>query len=211
MFCVNCGSRLEESDIFCSGCGAKILEGQPNVESSNLSSNEVIFEVKPTFRFLYIALPRIIRELAYLIPMIITVVIMVTSLNKTFSNMSDTSIFKDIFTPMVVIIIAIPVIRILYVIIRLIIEKKQYDKITYTFYTNKVVFRDDFLNIAEKELKYTHIKEIVKKQTLIQRWLNIGNIVMYSNAESGYASGIALVNVENIDEVYRKIKEITHI
>ena len=81
-----------------------------------------------------------------------------------------------------------------------------------TFFLERTcfVFKDNFLNVAQKELKYVYIREIIKKQTFVQRWFNIGNIIMYSNAESGYTSGIALVNVENINEVYKKVKEITY-
>lgn len=207
MFCINCGNKLDDNDIFCSACGAKVGQEEVMVNQVSRPSNEVIFETRPTYRFMYIALPKIIEALTRIIPFAFIVILMITSLKETFSD----SIIMEHITPVILLLIAIPVGSVIYLIIKILLEKKQYDKITYTFYIDKVVFRDDFLDISEKELKYAHIKEIVKKQTFVQRWFNIGSIVLYSNAESGYASGIALVNVENIDEVYRKIKEITHI
>lgn len=81
----------------------------------------------------------------------------------------------------------------------------------YTFYNDRVVFRDSFLNVSEKELKYKNIREIAKRQTFIQRYFNIGNIVLFSNAETGFTSGVFMINIENVDDVYRKVKEITNV
>jgi len=204
MFCENCGSKLAENAFFCSHCGAKVSDKLSGM--NNNDNNDILLEVKPTFKFVYIALPRLFKELVFIIPFVILIILAVNSINTTIIN----SVVKQIINFMIVILIGIPIIRMLYVILRLAIDKRQYDKITYLFYNDKVVFRDDFLNTAEKELKYKHIKEIIKKQTFIQRIFNIGNVVMYSNAESGFSSGIALINIENVNDIYAKIREITN-
>ena len=48
-------------------------------------------------------------------------------------------------------------------------------------------------------------------QTLVQRWFNLGGIILYTNAETGIANGITISNVENVREVYKQIKEIVQI
>lgn len=48
-------------------------------------------------------------------------------------------------------------------------------------------------------------------QTFMQRFFNIGNIILFSTADTGYASGICIANVENVDEIYKKIKGIINI
>lgn len=86
--------------------------------------------------------------------------------------------------------------------------KKQYDNYSYDFYKTKVIYRDSFLNVSEKEVKYKYIREVTMRQTIIQRIFNIGNIVLFTNAETGVGNGICIVNVQNVQEVYKKIKDV---
>ncbi len=70
------------------------------------------------------------------------------------------------------------------------------------------LYRDSFLNVSEKEVKYKYIREVTMRQTIIQRIFNIGNIVLFTNAETGVGNGICIVNVQNVQEVYKKIKDV---
>ena len=49
------------------------------------------------------------------------------------------------------------------------------------------------------------------RQSFIQGWFNIGSITLYTNAETGYGNGISIVNVENVKDVYTKIKSIVDV
>ena len=49
------------------------------------------------------------------------------------------------------------------------------------------------------------------EQKNIQRYFNIGNIVLFSNAESGFVNGVFMVHIEDVDDVYRKVKEIINV
>ena len=89
-----------------------------------------------------------------------------------------------------------------------IFSKKQYDNYTYDFYKTKVNYKDSFLNVSEKEVKYKYIREVTMRQTFIQRFFNIGNIILFTNAETGMGNGICIVNVANIQDVYKKVKEV---
>ena len=46
------------------------------------------------------------------------------------------------------------------------------------------------------------------RQSFFQRFFNIGNIILFTNAETGYGNGINIVSVENVQDVYRNIKSI---
>ena len=46
------------------------------------------------------------------------------------------------------------------------------------------------------------------RQTFIQRYFNIGNIVLFTNAETGLGNGIYIMNVEDVQDVYKNIKSI---
>ena len=64
------------------------------------------------------------------------------------------------------------------------------------------------LNLSEKEVKYKYIREVTMRQSFFQRFFNIGNIILFTNAETGYGNGINIVSVENVQDVYRNIKSI---
>ena len=80
----------------------------------------------------------------------------------------------------------------------------------YHFYGTKLVYRDSFLNLAEKEIKYKYIREVIHTQPVLARIFGLGNIILYNNAETGLGSGIIIPYVKNSKEVYEKIKEITN-
>lgn len=66
MFCVNCGTKLEENANFCTSCGAKIGNvnnveqadvGVKEKKEENIQDNVIELTVKPTFKFGYEILP----------------------------------------------------------------------------------------------------------------------------------------------------------
>jgi len=77
----------------------------------------------------------------------------------------------------------------------------------YTFYPDRVVCKDSFLDKSQKELKYKYIREISSRQSVMQRFFKIGDVKLSSNAE-GYSSGLVVQNIEEVDKHYQAIKEI---
>lgn len=96
-------------------------------------------------------------------------------------------------------------------IIQSIFTKKQYEKKEYYFYKTKVVYKDNFIDISEKEVKFKYIREVTMRQTFFQRCFGLGTIILYTNAESGMGNGISISNVENVQAVYKEIKDIVKI
>ena len=92
--------------------------------------------------------------------------------------------------------------------IREVFRKKEYDNTCLKFYKTKVFYKYHFLKVEEKEINYNYIVEAKVKQTFIQRMFNLGTIVFYTSANIGYENGIYVTNIENVKEVYKKIKEI---
>lgn len=216
MFCEKCGSQLPDTANSCPKCGNKIYNNDGNYMNNSYentrNNNEVLLEVRPTFKFAYIVLPQLLKELIVLIPIIIFMIYFISTMNGMTSELSgDSSVIRSTFMPIILMFIGIPLLRILFVIGKAFFDKKQYQNYVYTFYNDRVVFRDSFLNVSEKELKYRNIREITKRQTFIQRFFNIGNIVLFSNAESGFVNGVFMVHIEDVDDVYRKIKEIINV
>jgi len=216
MFCEKCGNQLSDTVLFCTNCGNEVNKNTSNSMNNGSkieNNNEVLLEVRPTFKFTYIVLPKLIRPIITLIPCIVLITIFINAINNAMSitNETGSSVGMSMFMPIILMFLAIPVISLLITLGKAFFEKKQYENYKYTFYKDRVVFRDSFLNVSEKELKYKYIREITKRQTFIQRYFNIGNIVLFSNAESGYASGVFMLHIENVDDVYRQIKEITNV
>ena len=215
MFCEKCGNQLPDTADFCPKCGNEFSNQGNAMNNSygNVRNNkEVLLEVRPTFKFAYIVLPKLLKELIVFIPFIIMMIYFISTMNRiTRSYGSSSSIGVSAFMPIILIFIGLPLLRILFVIGKAFFDKKQYQNYVYTFYGDRVVFRDSFLNVSEKELKYRNIREITKRQTFIQRYFNIGNIVLFSNAESGFVNGVFMVHIEDVDDVYRKVKEIINV
>ena len=190
MFCANCGKELSDGSEFCSNCGASQTGKKLEKVVSKEQDTEMLLTVKPKFT-LYNILPGLIALLFCVIFMAIPML------------MAEEA--TEIVLPIILVIIAIFVV---FIAISALITKKQYKCFTYNFYKTKVIYRDSFLNISEKEVKYKYIREASMTQGLIQRAFKLGNIILYTNAESGFLNGIRIMNVENPKEVYSKIKEI---
>ena len=187
MFCERCGTQLPDNAEFCTNCGTNIAKGIKT--NTKIPDTEIQLRVQPTFKFGYMVLPS-------LIVFIILILI--------FGGMIM------IISPIAGIIVALIgfVILAIGMGIKVAINKKQYDNYIYDFYRTKVIYKDSFLNMSEKEVKYKYIREVTMRQTFIQRYFNIGNIVLFTNAETGFGNGIFIMNVENVNDVYRQIKSI---
>ena len=192
MFCERCGTQLPEEAQFCINCGASTKgEGRKETQEK-VSDTEIQLRVQPTFKLLYLLLPSIITYISLAILPLILI-----------------SIFSIIAGIALLVISSIIIVPIL--LIDSIIKKKQYDNYYFDFYKTKVIYRDSFLNLSEKEVKYKYIREVTMRQTFIQRYFNIGSIILFTNAETGYGNGIYIMNVENVQDVYRDIKSIIEV
>ena len=187
MFCEKCGTQLPDNAVFCTNCGANITNGIKTNEKK--SDTEMLLRVQPTFKFGYMVLPSLI-----------VFIIIILIFGGMFMLVSP-------IAGVVVTLIGFAILAI-GMGIKVVINKKQYDNYTYDFYRTKVIYKDSFLNLSEKEVKYKYIREVTMRQTFIQRYFNIGNIVLFTNAETGFGNGIFIMNVEDVNDVYKEIKSI---
>ena len=188
MFCEKCGAEIENGSNFCTKCGNKIGGGkiEPKVV---VNDNEIKFTVKPTFKFGYMMIPTILIWLFFMMMIALPITIGEPEVGAFFWGIG-------LFVLLIIVVIIATV------------TKAQYKHLTYDFYGSKVIFVDSFFNLSQKEVKYKYIREVTMKESFVQRWFNLGSIVLYTNAETGIGNGISIVNVENAKEVYGKIREI---
>ena len=193
MFCQKCGTELENNSKFCFKCGAKT--GNEVVAAEKMEDNDIVLKVGSKFKFLYHSIGIIV----FIIIMLGVLLITMSSMNSR--DASDFAFGMTVFLGIVLVIWCAG----------LCITRLQYKKYSYDLYKTKIIYRDSFLNITEKEVKYKFIREIVYTQSFIQRFFNIGNITMYTNAESGMGNGILIRSVENVKSVYDEVKKIINI
>lgn len=189
MFCERCGTQLPDDTAFCTNCGASTTGAGRKATTGKMPDTEIQLRVQPTFKFGYMVLPSAI---------IFGIIILFFSL--TFGMISAGVGF--------VVFLICFLLMVLILGIKAAINKKQYDSFCYDFYKTKVIYTDSFLNLSEKEVKYKYIREVTMRQTFIQRFFNIGNVILFTNAETGYGNGIYIMNVENVQNVYKDIKSI---
>lgn len=190
MFCEKCGAKLEEGAKFCTNCGANIETGEKvSKTQEKIPDTEVQLQVKPTYSFTYKVLPSLIVYV--LIILIIGVPVMVAEPGVGLG----------------IIFFALLIVGVIY-LIKVLVEKTQYKNYTYNFYKTKIIYKDSFLNVSEKEVKYKYIREVTMRQTFVQRWFNIGNIILFTNAETGFGNGIFIRDVKNVQDIYKQIKTI---
>ena len=205
MFCRNCGAQMSDNARFCPKCGYE-RTGATEQKHKIVEDNTVVAEIRPVYKF------------AYKFISIAGKAILWTILICFWFTSDEAEIWAEIPG-----LIMIPIIIVsLYIIIKLILDKKQYSKLVYNFYKTKVEYIDGFLNKEEKELKYKHIREVTMTQNVLERMFNIGTIRVFTNASSGgynYGAngrhnnlmgrnGIFIHCVENVQENYKRIKEI---
>ncbi len=188
MFCEKCGTKLPDDAAFCTNCGASI-SGEVKKSEEKISDKEVQLQIKPTYKTGYMILP-------YIAMMLIFVVCMGLPMFAVSAGAG--------------MVMSIGIIAVILVIfgISYLFTKKQYNSYQYDFYKTKVIYKDSFLNVSEKEVKYKYIREVTMRQTIFQRMFNIGTIILFTNAETGVGNGISIINVENVQEEYKKIKEV---
>lgn len=187
MFCEKCGKQILDNAEYCTNCGTKVEKGFKT--NDKILDTEIQLRVQPTFKFGYMVLPSLIVYIVFIL-----------ILGAMFMFLSPIAGVVVTIIGFVILAVAMG--------IKVAINKKQYDSYTYDFYKTKVIYKDSFLNLSEKEVKYKYIREVTMRQTFIQQYFNIGNIILYTNAETGFGNGIFIINVENVNDVYRQIKSI---
>lgn len=187
MFCSKCGNQLDDNAKFCDKCGTP-TNGAAKVEEK-VPDNECVLSVKPTFNILYFMFK----------PIVIIAIFLIFSLIGSFAGGGFSVFLSGLIISLIIFVICgIPM---LFKII-------QFKNMEYSFYKTKVIYRDSFLNQAEKEVKYKYIRECVLVRTLVDRIFGYGRVTLYTNAESGFANGIMIPYLKNSNEIYKQIKEL---
>ena len=203
MFCKNCGAEINDDARFCPKCGND-KQGEKKVSKKVVEDNQIKKQIKPEFNWPYKIITTFGTALVYLFIVFF----------YFFAEIEEDLLFISPIISFIMIGVAV-----LYVLIKLLLGKLQYDDLEYNFYATKVEYKDGFLNKEEKELKYKYIREVTMTQNILERIFNIGTIRIFTNASSGNygygrnhnmrgKNGIFIHCVKNVKDEYNKVKEI---
>jgi uncharacterized membrane protein YdbT with pleckstrin-like domain len=87
---------------------------------------------------------------------------------------------------------------------------EQYKAFEYVFYKDKLKFNSNFFNVENKTIKYNNIIEVKYKQSVIQRFFGLGDIIINTSAENGLNNGITITSVKNVENLYEEINLIVN-
>lgn len=173
---------------------------------------EVLYEIGPKFDFLYeLTSPtgkKIKGSLAF---MLISIALKVLTIcfKDSIQNMNN-NLLDNTYGTLSIILWIIVIFSVLLFVARIVIQALEYKGIKYKFYSNCMTVENNFLNQNKKTIEYTNIKEIEIRRTIIDRLLNYGIIIIYTNAEKSFSSATIIYAVKNIQEHYDKIEHLIH-
>jgi len=209
MYCKFCGGRVDEDARFCPHCGKEIggETEQKDIEGGQ-EKPELLFKTKPVF------VPQLV--LLRLLPIQIFFTIWGGGFFGGFALAALDAMKLDM--PRWVTFVgfgalfffAVP--GVVYAVM-----KKNYEATEYRVYRDRIEYYEGFFNIQEKIVRFQDIREVELLKGIFQRKYGLGTVVLRTAATFGVqattiggqrGSGIKLVDVENAEELYEKLKEL---
>ncbi|MDD3304429.1 MAG: PH domain-containing protein [Clostridia bacterium] len=177
------------------------------------NEENVLYEIKPDFNFLYeIFMPtgRKIKSTIIVIFILILLTLILVFNGASMDTFSiritqDLTLF-DLLKYIGFIALGICVVKL---IVHIVIQNMQYKHISYKFYEDHMVYEDNFLNQHRKNIEYTNVKEIEIRRTIWDRILGYGVIIIYTNAENK-RNGLVIYALHDPQKSYDIIYEIVH-
>lgn len=173
---------------------------------------EVLYEIGPKFDLIYeLTSPtgkKIKSSLVFLIVSIIIKIITMCLKNKIIELSSN--ITFNLYNTLSIVLWIFVIFSIIMFVARIVIQSMEYNGIKYKFYENCMTVENNFLNQTRKTIEYANVKEIEIRRTLLDRIINYGIIIIYTNAEKSYSSATIIYAVKNIQEHYEKIEHLIH-
>lgn len=209
MYCRQCGKKLQSSDRFCPGCGAKIFPEDPAQTSSHgfgSGSDDVPqFTLKPVFIPWLTVLQIIPLQIFFTIwgglffGGFSTVAI--DALKLSVPGWSPFAFFAALF------FFSIP-------LLTYISAGKTYEKTEYRFFPNRMEYYEGFWTVEQKSIDYRNITEVYMRKGIFEKNYGLGTVVLATPATSASdgkgMSGIQIRNIKDPDEVYRRVKDLVY-
>ncbi len=181
-----------------------------------MDNNDIKLELKPKFNFIYeLGMPtgRKIKNALITIVIITIISVLVSFVPDTVDASTDSLISFNLFEYKNVIqLVALiaGIISVLILVFRIVIQVMQYNRTKFTFYSDRVTYDDTFLNQNRKTLMYANIKEVEIRRYIWDRINKTGMVILYTNAEKNYSSGLIIHSILDIKKYYDEINRLVH-
>lgn len=204
MFCPNCGTELPDDASFCTDCGSQLQAAQEQ-QPAQPDDGEPVLTVKPVF------IPWL--TVAQILPIQIFLTIWAGGFLGGFSLAGIKLLDLNIpsWAPFVfwggLVFVSLPFLGYL-------IRKHTYDLTEYTFYRDRLEYKEGFLEAESKRVRYDNVVEASMKRGIIQKRYNLGTIHLKTpgggggDDNTGRSSGIKLANIPEPERVYETIQDL---
>ena len=177
-------------------------------------NREVKYQITPKFNLLYeIGMPtgKKIRTSIFVLVVFIVLTIVVT-LKAGSLTFASYEIFNNIKIDKFLLILCIiaDVVTVIKLVVTIVVQKLQYNHVTYTFYNDMMIYEDDYLNQHRKNIEYKNIKEVEIRRTVWDRLLDYGVMVIYTNADNDRNNGLVIYSVKDPKSHYNVIDKLIH-
>lgn len=174
-----------------------------------LRQEKLIKTIKPKFSFIYeLGMPtgKKIKSSLFSLVLFIFLLIMIffnTDFLYQYSyNVTENMNVVDALKILCIILVVFTGVKLA---IHIILQKKQYENISYKFYETYMVYEDIFLNQHKKNILYSNVKEVEIRRTIWDRITGYGVVIIYTNAENKRNNGLVVYALKNPDKFYEFI------
>lgn len=173
---------------------------------------EVLYELSPKFDFIYeLTMPTGRKMKSALLTIIISIILnVILVFGKGYIVEANNTTMLNIYNVCKIVCIILLLYAILAFVLRTAMQMLEYRGIKYKFYKDCLVFENNFLSQTRKTIEYSNIREVEIRRTIIDRILNYGVIIIYTNAEKAFGSATVLYSIKNTQEHYNNIESIIH-
>ncbi len=173
---------------------------------------EVLYELSPKFDFIYeLTMPTGRKMKSALAIVIVSIILnIILALGKGYILDVNNVKMLNVFNIVKIVCIILLIFTSLVFILRVVMQVLEYKGIKYKFYKNCLIFENNFLSQTKKTIEYSNIREVEIRRTVIDRILNYGVIIIYTNAEKAFGSATVLYSIKNTQEHYNNIESIIH-
>ena len=173
---------------------------------------EVLYELKPTFNFIYeLTMPTGRKIRSALMSIILAVAIKIILLFvKSYILGFNNEMINTIYNVCSGVMIIVIVVTIILFIARIIFQIFEYKGMSYKFYEDCMISQNSFLNQTRKTIDYINIREVEIRRSIIDRIIGYGIIIIYTNADKAYGSATVLYAIKDTQKHYDEIEKIIY-
>ena len=173
---------------------------------------EVLYELKPTFNFLYeLVMPTGRKIRSALMSIILAIVIKVILIfSKSYILGFNNELINSIYNVCDILMILVIILIMIFFSARIIFQILEYRGMSYKFYEDCMTSENTFLNQTRKTIDYINIREVEIRRSIIDRIMGFGIIIVYTNAEKAYGSATVIYAIKDTQRHYNEIEKIIY-